>query len=407
MIISAASPIRSSRGVRSLSAEPSTPLKAVAIYLSARSHGSREVAFLELIRRLLDRGTRVDVLVAGIEPWLHDALDPRAHILDLCGGWMGKGRLRLPHLVRAYLSFPMVAAYLRRARPDVLFATSIPPNLASLLGRMVAGTSTPVVIRQSNVVRLVQAKRYAGVGRRPRDWILPGLYRRADAIIAVSAGVAENLRVLRTGPDDRVAVVPNGVALERISGRAAEPVNHPWLQGDGGRVLLAIGRLVPKKDYPTLLEALRLVRLGCPARLIILGEGPERGQLEAMASRLGVRDFVSMPGFCSNPFAYLARADLYVLSSISEGMPSSLIEALACGCPVVSTDCPSGPSEILDGGAYGALVPVGNPQALASTILEALRRPRDDERLRARAAEFSVEACVARYLDVLTGVAGK
>jgi glycosyltransferase involved in cell wall biosynthesis len=253
---------------------------------------------------------------------------------------------------------------------------------------------------------LARTARYAGVGRRPRDWVLPSLYRRADAIIAVSTGVAENLRLMRTGPDDRIAVVPNGVALERIDEKAAQPVDHPWLQGSGGPVLLAIGRLVAKKDYPTLLEALRLVRLACPVRLIILGEGPERGRLEALASRFGVGESLSMPGFRRNPFAYLARADLYVLSSISEGMPSSLIEALACGCPAVSTDCPSGPSEIL-GGGYGALVPVGDPRALAAAILDALRQPRDEERLRARAAEFSIEACVARYVDVLTSAARK
>jgi glycosyltransferase involved in cell wall biosynthesis len=377
------------------------PLRAVAIYLSARNHGSREVAFLQLIARLLDGGTRVDVLVAGVEPWLRDALDPRARIQDLSRWWMGVGRLRLPHLVRVYLSAPVVAGYLRRARPDVLFATSIPPNLASLLGSAIAKTPTAIVIRQSNVVRVTQADRYAEVRRRPRDWILPRLYRRADGIIAVSAGVADNLRLLRADPEHRIAVVPNGVALSRIDAKMAEPADHPWLRSEDGPVLLAVGRLVKKKDYPTLLEALRLVRRTCPARLIILGEGPERGRLEALASRLDVGAFVSMPGFRGNAFAYLARASVYVLSSISEGMPSSLIEALACGCPVVSTDCPSGPSEILDNGRYGALVPVGNPPALAAAILETLSQPRNPARLRARAAEFSVDACVERYLDAL------
>jgi glycosyltransferase involved in cell wall biosynthesis len=232
---------------------------------------------------------------------------------------MGVGSVRLPHLLRAYLSIPAVTAYLRRARPEVLFATSIPPNLASLGGHALAKTPTAIVIRQSNVVRLTEADRYADVRRRPRDWILPKLYRRADAIIAVSAGVADNLRLLRAGKEDRIVVVPNGVALDRIDVKAAEPVDHPWPEDSAEPVLVAVGRLVAKKDYPTLLEALFLVRRSVPARLIILGEGPERGRLEGLARKLGIEQHVSMPGFCDNPFAYLARANLYVLSSISEG----------------------------------------------------------------------------------------
>jgi glycosyltransferase involved in cell wall biosynthesis len=381
------------------------PPRSVAIYLSARHHGSREVAFLQLISRLLDGGSRVDVLVAGPEPWLRTALDPRARIEDVSRWWMGYGLLRLPHLVRAYLSAPAVAGYLRRAKPDVLFATSIPPNLAALGGQAIAKTPTAIVIRQSNVVRLAEADRYAGVRRRPRDWIMPRLYRGADAVIAVSAGVADNLRLLGAVTDSRIIVVPNGVALDRIDARAAEPVDHPWLQGGAEPVLVAIGRLVPKKDYPTLLQALQLLRRSVPARLIILGDGPERGGLESLARKLGIEQHVSMPGFRDNPFPFLARANLFVLSSISEGMPSAMIEALACGCPVVGTDCPSGPSEILDNGRYGALVPVGSVEALAAAMLEALKQPPDRERLRARAAEFSVQACVDRYLNVLTNAA--
>jgi glycosyltransferase involved in cell wall biosynthesis len=378
------------------------PPRIVAIYLRGRIHGSRERVFLELIRRLVDSGTRVDVLVAGAEGWLRGALDSRAHVEDLSRCWMGTGWFRLPHLLRVYLSVPLVAGYLRRVRPDVLFATSIPPNLASLAGRALARTSTVVVVRQSNVLRLADADRYAVVRRRPRDWLLPMLYRRADRVIAVSAGVADNLCALRAGHADRITIVPNGVALGEIDTKAAQPVDHPWLQTQGEPVLLAVGRLVVKKDYPTLLKAFAIIRRICPVRLIILGDGPERSRLEALARRLEVERYVSMPGFRANPFAYFARAGAYVLSSISEGMPSSLIEALACGCPVVSTDCPSGPSEILENGRYGRLVAVGRPEALAEALLWTLRQPRSDDRLRARARELSLEACVERYLEILT-----
>src|SRR5215510_9827985 len=146
--------------------EMAIPPAIVALYLSARIHGSRERTFLELVRQLLDGGAKVDVLVAGAEPWLREALDPRANVEDLARWWMGFGRLRLPHLLRVYLSVAAVAQYLRRARPAVLFATSIPPNLASLAGRAMTRTPMAIVVRQSNVLRLASDDRYGDVRRR-------------------------------------------------------------------------------------------------------------------------------------------------------------------------------------------------------------------------------------------------
>jgi glycosyltransferase involved in cell wall biosynthesis len=167
--------------------------------------------------------------------------------------------------------------------------------------------------------------------------------------------------------------------------------------------VLAVGRLAGQKDFPTLLRAFAQVRATRPVHLLILGEGKRRPQLEALAAALGVAEYVALPGVSENPFAYMARAAVFVLSSAYEGLPTVLVEALACGCPVVSTDCPSGPAEILDGGSYGPLVPVGNDTALAQAILSVLDTPPDPDCLRARAALFSVDRSVDRYLDVLLG----
>jgi glycosyltransferase involved in cell wall biosynthesis len=139
----------------------------------------------------------------------------------------------------------------------------------------------------------------------------------------------------------------------------------------------------------------------CPARLIILGEGRERAKLEALASELGIAEDVSFPGFESNPYAYMSRASVFVLSSAWEGLPNALIEALACGCPVVNTNCPSGPQEILDHGAFGSLVPVRDDKALAEAILQTLEHPQDADRLRARAAEFDINTITKHYLHAL------
>jgi glycosyltransferase involved in cell wall biosynthesis len=166
-------------------------------------------------------------------------------------------------------------------------------------------------------------------------------------------------------------------------------------------VILSVGRLSAEKDYPTLLRAFALLQNQVPARLILLGEGGQRAGLERLASELGIGATVSLPGFVRNPFAYMARARVFVLSSLFEGFGNVLVEALACGCQVVSTHCPGGPGEILDRGRYGRLVPVGDHAALARAILEAIAEPMDTEALRRRADDFSVERAARRHLDAL------
>jgi glycosyltransferase involved in cell wall biosynthesis len=167
--------------------------------------------------------------------------------------------------------------------------------------------------------------------------------------------------------------------------------------------LLGVGRLEPQKDFALLLRAFARIRRERAARLLILGEGRERPRLTQLAKALGVADSVDLPGFVPNPYAHMTRANLFVLSSRYEGLGNVVIEALACGCPVVSTDCPSGPAEVLDRGRYGRLVPVGDPAALAQAILAALEEPVDRARLRGRAAQFSVERAARRYLELMGG----
>ena len=166
-------------------------------------------------------------------------------------------------------------------------------------------------------------------------------------------------------------------------------------------LLLAAGRLAPAKDFATLLRAFARVRARRPVHLVILGEGGLRHTLEKQLRELGIEADVELHGFVDNPFAWMSRASLFVLSSAWEGSPGVLVEAMACGCPVVSTDCPSGPDEILDGGRYGRLVPVGDAAALTEAIATTLDATIDREALRARAREFDVDRAIERYLDVL------
>jgi glycosyltransferase involved in cell wall biosynthesis len=238
-------------------------------------------------------------------------------------------------------------------------------------------------------------------------------YRMADGIVAVSDGVADDLARCSGLPREGITTVYNPVITAELAPLARQALAHPWFQPAAPPVILGVGSLAARKDFPTLLRAFARVRAQRGCRLVILGQGstPEKtaevkAELMALATSLGVAADVDLPGFVANPFAYMSRAGAFVLSSAYEGLPGVMIQALACGCPVVSTDCPSGPAEILDGGRFGALVPVGDDQAMAQAITATLDDPIAAERLQARGALFSVERAVDRYLELLFEATG-
>ncbi|NJS16372.1 MAG: glycosyltransferase [Nostocaceae cyanobacterium CSU_2_110] len=175
-----------------------------------------------------------------------------------------------------------------------------------------------------------------------------------------------------------------------------------WFEKNSPPVFLAVGRLTEQKDFSTLIKAFSLVRKEKLARLIILGEGEARGQLEATIKNLGISEDVLLPGFTDNPYAYMYNANAFVLSSRWEGLPTVLIEAMACGCPVVATDCPSGPQEILAAGKYGELVCCGDVLALSKAMLNVLDNPINSEILTQRTQDFSFDKAVSRYLELIT-----
>jgi glycosyltransferase involved in cell wall biosynthesis len=192
----------------------------------------------------------------------------------------------------------------------------------------------------------------------------------------VSKGVADDLALLIGLSRDRIDVIYNPVVSDNLLLKAQEPIDHPWFAAGEPPVILSVGRLSPQKDQAMLLRAFAKVRKSIPARLIILGDGDERAALEALARNLHIESDVAVPGFVENPFAYMNKSAVFALSSKYEGLPGVLIQAMACGCPVVSTNCPSGPAEILDGGKYGPLVPVGDEDAMAAALRQKLQEDR-------------------------------
>jgi glycosyltransferase involved in cell wall biosynthesis len=340
-----------------------------------------------LARALAARGIDVDVVVArGNGPYFGE-LGGKARLVDLA---VGRTPASLWPLVR----------YLRRARPGVMLSAPDSGSIVALLARRLARVDTRMVtVTHAVLSRSLQRK--PGPYRRAFPQLLRRTYRGADALVAVSDWVADDLAEVARVPRSRIQVIPNPVVHDGLLAKTSDRTGHPWLHNGGVPVILSVGRLNTEKNYGDLVRAFALLRRERPARLIILGDGTERAELARLAHALGVGGNVSLPGFVSNPYGYMARASLLALSSNYEALPTVLIEALACGCPIVAADCPGGIREILGGGRFGRLVPIGDHPAMQQAMLQTLDDPPSPERLRRRAMDFHVDRVVDRYLSVL------
>ena len=226
-------------------------------------------------------------------------------------------------------------------------------------------------------------------------------FPKANAIVAPSRGVADDLARVAGVDRESIHVIYNPVISAGLVARAKDPASHPWLCDRNVPVIVGIGRLTHQKDFGTLIRAFALVRKRKRARLLILGEGEDREALETLSLDLGVAEDVCLPGFLRNPYAVLSRAALFVLSSRWEGLPGVLIEALACGSKVVATDCPSGPREILDNGAYGELVPIEDEMSLAAAMERALSGEFVAADPSTWLSRFDLETNTDKYLELL------
>lgn len=308
--------------------------------------------------------------------------------------------LRAQH---AWTAVGEVTRYLQEMRPDAMLVAKDRAGRAAIRAVRRAGSGTPVFIRLgTNLSAALERK--DRLSRWLRVAPMRRVYPHAAGVIAVSEGVRQDtIRVTGLAPD-RVHVIRNPVITPGIDAQAAEPVPHPWLAEKSLPVVMGMGRLTAQKGFATLLRAFARIQAERPSRLVLLGEGPKPGDRErheALARELGVGDRVLLPGFQKNPYAWLSRADLFVLSSAWEGSPNALAEALALGIPSVSTDCPSGPHEILDGGRFGTLVPVGDDAAMAGAMLAALASPLPPDRLREAVAEYRADLSARRYLQLM------
>lgn len=293
-----------------------------------------------------------------------------------------------------------VVGYLRQERPAVLMSAKGKDDVLALDARDAAGTGVKVFLRCGSHL----SSRPKMVSRNPlrRLWHhrrLRRLYARPDGVICVSDGVAEDVAQLTGVARGRLTVIRNPTITPAFAGQLRAPCPHPWLAPGERPVILGAGSLAPVKRFDVLLDAASVLLKERDLRLLILGEGKQRGALLAQAERLGVRERVELPGFVSNVLPYMRRAALFVLASEREGSPNVLTEALACGTPVVATDCPAGPREILAGGRYGPLVPVGDPLALRDAISTVLSSPPAAALLHEAVSQYRLETACERYLQ--------
>jgi len=362
--------------------------KRLAIFLPSLAGGGAEKSMLKLAYGLARRGYALDLVLARAEGPYLSAVPEQVRVVDLKAS-------------RLLFSLPALVGYLRRERPDALLSTLDYANIVALWARRLAGVPQKVVVNDQNTISLTSQH-----SRQRRQRLIPRLIKRfypwADQIVGNSQGVADDLSQITGLPRSQIQVTYNPIVTPELWEKAEAYPNHPWLEAGQPPVLLAVGRLTAQKDFPTLLRAFAQVRQMQLVRLIILGEGPERPALEALSGELNLEPDVRLLGFVENPYAYMANASLFILSSRWEGLPTVLVEALACGVPVIATDCPSGPREILAGGQYGSLVPVQDVPALAEAIRLGLNGhiPRPS---RESWRPYELEVVVDQYIGLLVG----
>lgn len=356
----------------------------VLVYFPHLRTGGAELAMLRLAQGLRRAGCSVTLV-------LHSADDVARRL----AGTMPIIELGVQKTLGALM--PLVRL-LRREQPDFLITALTHSNIIAALAKQLAHGRTRVIVTEHAPVSALA--RANGTWRyRILPVLLPLAYSGADAVVSVSRGVDDDLgQLLRGVARSRMHVIYNPVLSADWASFAEAPVNDDWFADEAPPVILSVGRLSPEKNLPLLLEAFLLLRQQRPElRLALIGEGVERARLEALIEAAGCGDAVRLLGEQANPLAYMRRAAVFVLTSVFEGFGNVLVEAMATGIPVISTDCPVGPREILADGVYGRLVEQADPQRLALAIEAALAEPGDLCAAHRRAMEFTEARCVEQY----------
>jgi len=359
----------------------------IAVFASFSGKGGVERMLVNLCRGMVEHGHPVDLLLVRSDS-------------EHLGGLPASVRVIKLGPRHTFGSVFALAGYLKREQPRALLAAKDRAAQVAVVARWLSGVRCRLVFRIGTTVSAALEGRSAV---RRWAWYLPMrcMYRFADVIVCVSQGVADDIKAITGLPDKKFRVIDNPVITPELESLSRESVKHPWIGEGQPPIIMAMGRLTRQKDFPTLLRAFARLKKPDGCRLLILGEGRDRKTLLALAEDLGVSGRVDLVGFQANPYAYMRHASLFVLSSAWEGSPNVLTEAMALGIPVVATDCPSGPREMLDDGRIAPLVPVGDDEQLSAAINKVLCDPPRLPRLQEAVSTYTMQSSSRRYLDVL------
>lgn len=356
----------------------------------------RQDIFLELVVVNLSASSQNDSFL--------DRVPSQVKVTDL--------ETEIEHRIKSYFRvFSSLIKYIKREKPHILLSNLPIINVLSIMAKILAGSSARVFLVEHSlflmdVIPLVHERaRFPHQPQGKIELILPKImrwfYPQADGVIAVSKGLARHIERSLNLKSGFVKVIYNPVIDGDLLSQSKQSVFHPFFESENLPIFLAVGRLTVQKDFETLLQAFAVFRQKNAAKLLILGEGELRNKLTSLVRELNLEKDVCLFGFVKNPYAYMRRATALVLSSVWEGLPTVLIEAMACGCQVISTDCTYGPNEILQQGEYGFLVPVKDVSALAAAMQQSLEFPKNPEKLKQRAQDFTIKKAVSEYLSLM------
>jgi len=356
----------------------------IAVFTPSFGSGGAEKMTINLCRGFSEANMRVDLLTKNSNIPFKKLLNKHIRIIEF-----KKNKDLLAQLIN----------YLKISKPKVLLSTK-GGDKEAIEAKYKGKSDVKVVLRHGTTF----SKRDEGKFFLKRIILhhkLKKIFPKADLIVAVSKGVAEDIIKITKIPEQKVKVLPNPTVVPEMFEMAKENIDHPWFVEKKYPIILGAGGFRKSKDFPTLIKAFKLVRSKIPAKLVILGDGRQRKKIESLVYELDLTKDVWLPGFKENPYSFMKQADIFVLSSIWEGSPNVLIEAMALGTPVVSTDCPSGPREILEDGKYGKLVPMQCPIQMATGILQYLKNPPERKFIKKSIKRFELKNSIEAYLKVL------
>lgn len=367
--------------------------KKIAVFTQDFMGGGAERMMINLANGMADKGHTVDLIVVRNHGPYKNLIDSNINIVTLGGK-------------KVLFSIWGLTRYLKKEKPEILYSTLKHVNIAAILANKLSGNKTKTVIREACHLLTTGNKQ---ILQKIAYCLVPIFYKKADAIVAVSEGVAESIVEYCNIPFDRIHILPNPSVTNELIEKSKKLPKHPFFNNKNTKVILGVGRLTYQKNFDHLIKAFSLLQKESEQniKLIILGDGEDRSMLEKLVRDLNLHESVSLPGFVDNPYSYMKKASLFVLSSRFEGSPNVLVEAMACGTPVISTDCPSGPKQILDDGKFGLLIPINDKKKLSDAMNHSIQLENNQEhmkKLQERAMDYHVDRSVEEYLSVLKNI---